>query len=138
MQLDWWKRELGDYRLVDVTPARIAECRDRLRNTPLPNKKKRAPATVVRYLAVLSHAFSVAMKEWGWVDDNPCRKVTKPKEPRGRVRFLDDDERERLLEACRASTSKMLYPLVVLALSTGMRKGEMLGLHWDQIDFARE
>ena len=35
---------------------------------------------------------SVAVKEWGWLDDSPMRKVSKPKEPRGRVRFLDDEE----------------------------------------------
>jgi integrase len=54
------------------------------------------------------------------------------------VRFLDDDERERLLAACRASDSPLLYPIVVLAMSTGMRKGEILALSWQQIDFARE
>jgi hypothetical protein len=62
---------------------------------------------------VLSHAFTVAMKEWGWVNDNPLRRVSKPKEPRGRVRFLDDDERTPLLAACKASKSQLLYPIVV-------------------------
>jgi integrase len=89
---------------------------------------------VVRYLALLSHALTVAMKEWGWIDDNPCRKVTKPKEPRGRVRFLDDREREALLCACRESRNVLLYPMVVLAIATGMRKGEMQQLRWHQVD----
>jgi integrase len=124
-QLVWWKTQLGDYRLSEVTPARIVDCRDRLLNTPKPNGKRRSNATVVRYLAVLSHAFSVAMKEWGWVDDNPLRKVTKPKEPRGRVRCLEQSDREALLEACAASTCALLYPVVVLAISTGMRRGEI-------------
>ncbi len=135
LQLNWWKAQLGCFRLVDVTPAKIAECRDRLRDARMHNGKLRSPATVVRYLAVLSHAFTVAMKEWGWVNDNPLRKVARPTEPRGRVRFLDDDERERLLAACRASESPLLYPIVVLAMSTGMRKGEILGLQWQQVDF---
>jgi hypothetical protein len=55
--------------------------------------KNRAPATVVCYLAALSHLFTIAVNEWGWLEDNPMRKVTKPKEPRGRVRFLSEDER---------------------------------------------
>jgi integrase len=93
---------------------------------------------VVRYLAVLSHAFSVAMKEWGWVDDNPLRKVTKPKEPRGRIRCLDDNDREALLQACVGSTCALLYPVVVLAISTGMRRGEILGLHWSEVDLVAE
>ena len=58
------------------------------------------------------------------------RKVTKPKEARGRVRFLSDDERTRLLAACRESPNPLLYPAVVLALSTGMRAGEIMGLYW--------
>jgi integrase len=91
----------------------------------------------VRYLAVLSHAFSVALREWGWVKDNPLRKVTKPKEPRGRVRFLDDDERAHLLQACRVSANPLLYPIVVLAIATGMRRGELLPLRWNQVDFTR-
>jgi len=136
-QLTWWKTELGAYRLLDITPAKIAECRDRLLSHPAARGKRRAPATAVRYLAVLSHAFSIAMREWGWVDDNPCRKVSKPREPRGRVRFLDDAERGRLLEACRSSKSALLYPIVVVALATGMRKGEIMSLRWPQIDVAR-
>ena len=92
---------------------------------------------MVRYLASLSHLFTLAVKEWGWVEDNPLRKVTNPKLPRGRVRFLSDDERERLLQACRESTDPYLYPVVVLALSTGMRAGEALSLTWDRVDLER-
>ena len=135
LQLAWWKTQLGDYRLSDVTPAKIVECRDRLLNVPKPNGKVRSNSTTVRYLAVLSHAFSVAMKEWGWVAANPLRNVSKPVEPRGRVRFLDKDECSRLLDACRASRSEALYTIVVLALTTGMRRGEIMGLRWRDIDF---
>ena len=136
-QLRWWREQLGHCLLSSATPAKIAECRDRLLGEPSPTGSVRAPATAVRYLAVLSHAFSVAMKEWGWVDDNPCRKVTRPSEPRGRVRFLDNDERARLLEACRGSTSPLLYTIVVLAIATGMRKAEMLNLRWRQINLSQ-
>src|SRR5262249_21927858 len=76
-------------------------------------------STVRRYLAVLSHAFTVAVQEWEWLNGSPFHKVSKPKEPRGRVRFLSEDERERLLEACRQSRNKYLHIVVVLALSTG-------------------
>lgn len=137
-QLLWWKAQLGEHRLSDIKAPQIAECRDRLLNTPKAKGGRRSNATVVRYLAVLSHAFSVAMKEWQWVEDNPLRRVTKPKEPRGRVRCLDDVAREGLLEACAASTCALLYPAVVLALSTGMRRGEILGLHWSHVDLVRE
>ena len=56
------------------------------------------------------------------------RKVAKLKEPRGRVRFLSDEERQRLLDACTTSKNKSLYTIVVLALATGGRRQELLSL----------
>ena len=95
-------------------------------------------------MSALSHAFTVAVNEWGWLENSPMRKVKKPKEPRGRVRFLSDDEtydgklikgeRTRLLKACKQSNNAYLYPVVVLALSTGMRSGEIMELTWDAVD----
>jgi integrase len=134
-QLAWWKKHLGRFSLADITPALIAQYRDQL--TDNGGDKPRSSATVNRYLAVLSHMFTIAVNEWAWVDANPLRKVTKMKEPRGRVRFLSDDERTRLLEACKASDSPYLYIAVVLALSTGGRRMEILGLRWQDVDFAR-
>ena len=64
--------------------------------------------------------------------------MSKPKEPRGRVRFLSDDERERLLDACRESDNPLLYTIVVLALSTGARKMEIMNLRWGDVDFQRK
>ena len=81
---DWWKKELGDYTLGDITPALLSESRDKL--------SEGKAATVVRYLSALSHAFTIVVNEWGWLEDNPLRKVRKSKETRGRVRFLSDDE----------------------------------------------
>ncbi len=132
-QLEWWKAEIGSYTLADVTPALISEKRDQLLQGTTRRNTQRSPSTVVRYLAVLSHAFTVAVQEWGWIDDSPLRKVRKPKEARGRVRFLNDKERAALLEACKESESKLLYPIVVLALSTGMRRTEICTLTWQDI-----
>lgn len=133
-QLSWWKAEIGNHTLADVTPALIAQYRDKLANGITSRGKPRTPATVNRYMAALSVAFTTAVKEWGWLDDSPMRKVTKPREPRGRVRFLSDEERSRLLKACKESSSPYLYVVVVLALSTGMRQGEIMGLTWEDID----
>ncbi len=133
-QLGWWKAEIGSYALSDVTPSLLAECRDKLGREITVRKKPRSPASVVRYMAALSHTFTIAVKEWGWLEDSPMRKVTKPKESRGRVRFLSDDERICLLKICKESSSLYLYPVVVLALSTGMRRGEIMGLTWGVVD----
>ncbi len=136
-QLEWWKKQIGVYTLADTTPAMIAECRDELLEGTTHLKVKRSPATVNRYLAALSHCFTIAVKEWGWIDDSPMRKVRKCAEPRGRIRFLSEDERKRLLKACAESENKSLYLIVVLALSTGARKSEILTLRWNQVDLTR-
>ena len=142
-QLAWWTKRIGKYALADVTPALIAEQRDflakKVLTTPTDNKPARitAPATVVRYLAALSSAFSQAVNEWGWIEASPMAKVKKPREPKGRVRFLSDDERIRLLNACKKSENRYLYPIVLLAISTGARHGEIIGLEWKHIDFDR-
>jgi integrase len=128
--LRWWEAQLGHYALSAITPALIVEYRDKLART-------RENSTVRRYLAVFSHAFTVAVQEWQWCDENPFHKVSKPKEPRGRVRFLTDDERQRLLDSCQVSRNSSLYTIVVLALSTGARRGELLSLHWLDVDLKR-
>jgi len=135
-QLMWWRGQLGSRSLADITPQFVVQCRSKLGNEPV-RGGVRGPGTINRYMAVLSHVFTVAIREWGWLEDNPIRKITRLKEPRGRVRFLSDDERKRLLDACRESRSPFLYPAVVVALSTGMRKNEVLGLRWKCVDLAR-
>ncbi|MEQ1528163.1 MAG: site-specific integrase [Methylococcaceae bacterium] len=126
-KLLWWRDKLGVYSLADITPPLIVECRDTLAET-------RAPATVVRYLAALSHAFKITVNEWQWVQENPAKKVTRPTEPDGRVRWLDDDERQRLLAACQESSNNWLYMCVILALSSGMRLSELMNLRWSDLD----
>lgn len=137
LHLTWWKEELGSFSLADISPAMIAEKRDHLASGITKRNTKRSPSTVVRYMAALSHAFTIAVKEWGWLEDSPMRRVTKPKEPRGRVRFLSDEERARLLTECKNSDSEYLYMAVVLALSTGARRMEILGLQWQDVDLQR-
>ena len=135
-QLEWWKAQIGVYLLKDVTPALVAETRDKLAATPTPRGAVRSGASVNRYLAALSHAFTVAVREWGWIESNPVLRVSRRKEAQGRVRYLLDDERERLLAAC-ADGPAYLRPVVGLALATGMRQGEILGLRWPDVDLNR-
>ncbi|EKD75564.1 MAG: hypothetical protein ACD_44C00097G0004 [uncultured bacterium] len=136
-QLAWWKEQLGCYTLADLTPALIAQYRDALSQNKNPQQKYRTPATVNRYLAALSHVFTLAIQEWGWLEENPLRRVTKMKEPRGRVRFLLDEERQLLLDECKASDSPLLYLTVVLALATGGRRMEIFGLRWQDVNLNR-
>jgi len=131
-QLDWWAKQLGSFTLADVTPSIISEYRTKLLQGD--NGKPRSGATANRYMAILSHLMTIAVKEWEWLPENPCSKISKLPESRGIVRFLSDDERSRLLKSCTDSESPHLYPIVVVALSTGARLGEILGLRWQDID----
>jgi integrase len=136
-QLLWWREKLGHLRLAEVTPSLIGEWRERLRRGGHSLSGAPAgPATQTRYLAALSHAFSQAVREWGWLESSPLQRVRRPAEPRGRVRYLSAEERTALLAACQASPEPRLLPLVVLALSTGARQGELMGLKWRDVDVA--
>lgn len=133
--LGWWKNRFGHLLLSDLTPSLIAEARDDLLRAVTKRGDLRSPSTVNRYLAALSKVFTVAIREWGWLDESPLRKVSKPKEAPGRDRFLSYEEKERLLEACKASENPFLYPLVGLSIITAMRYSELIKLVWEDIDF---
>jgi integrase len=130
----WWKKHLKPLTLDAVKPSLIAEKRDLLLSESNDYGRRRSTTTAVRYLSSLSHLFTIAIKEWEWLSENPIHKISKPRLANGRVRFLNDDERIRLLEACRQSRCKVLYLAVILALSTGMRYGEILNLTRADVD----
>ena len=139
-QLLWWKSQLGSLKLAELTAAVLAVQRNQLlasevhRQSKDSSHRKKSPATVRRYLAALSHALSVAVKDWNWIDENPLLKVSKPSESRGRTRYLEKDELDQLLTACESSKNRHLSTIVVLAVSTGMRQGEMLSLRRKDVD----
>ncbi len=131
----WWKDRLGAYSLDAIKPSLLAEQRDLLLTEINCKGRKRSSTTVIRYLSSLSHVFTIMIKEWGWLNENPIRKITKPRQQPGRVRYLSDEERVRLLKACQNSRCRILYLTVLLALSTGMRYGELMGLKRSNIDW---
>ncbi|CAL94480.1 tyrosine-type recombinase/integrase [Azoarcus olearius] len=134
--LAYWRQAFGSSALADVSPALIAEHRDRLTKRTT-ERGTVSLATVNRYIATLSALFTFAVKELQWVEANPVERVRKFGESPGRVRYLSDQERAALLTACRESRNPYLYPAVVLALSTGARQAEITTLRWQQVDFAR-
>jgi integrase len=134
LQLKWWADQIGDVLLSDLSSSLISEHRDLLCERITNRKSKISNARVNRYMAALSTAITTAVKEWEWIEDNPLRKVSKLKEPRGRVRYLSDEERELLLIACKESHNPDLYLTVILAMSTGGRQSEIWGLNWKCVD----
>lgn len=91
-----------------------------------------SPATVNRALACLKCMFNKAIG-WGKATENPVLKVKLFKENNKRLRYLEKEEIVNLLSKCGGH----LKPIVITALNTGMRKGEILGLKWHDIDFRR-
>jgi integrase len=89
----------------------------------------RKPSTVNRLKVTISSMFTYAQRQV-WIDSNPARRVAQMKLAGQRCRLLSDEERGRLLEACRKSDWDRMYLLVLLALTTGARKSELTHLRW--------
>lgn len=167
VQLSAWRELLGERPYASITDDDVFHALDRLREAParvyvgrdaegkriLRGKKvrdakgrivfgekgRRSPATVNRYHAALMAVFTWAIKRRlaprGF--ENPARKVERSPEKNAVVRFLSDAERERLLASCRESTWPRLYCLVLMAITTGARRGELLALTWGDVDLGR-
>lgn len=117
--------------LAKLTSSDIASYRDE-------RLKSVAPATIIRELNTISHAIEIASREWGlWIPRNPVKFVRRPPVPRGRTRRLKDGEEDALLSACDRGRTPLLKPLIVLAIETGMRRGELLDLRWEHVDLKR-
>jgi integrase len=97
-----------------------------------------ANATINRELEVLSAAIRYGVNTLGWALPNPASKAML-REPEGRVRWLTPEQADALLAAAHRSRDRAphLVPLITLALHTGMRRGEMLGLEWSRVDLKR-
>jgi integrase len=153
-RIGFWVARFADTRLVDLTDDAIFDALQDLATErgrfyagkdvdgkPIYKAKRKALSgpSVNRYGAALAAMLSWAIKNRIAPSDwrHPCKSVERFPENKGRVRFLSDDERERLLAACKASKWPKLYLLVLLAITTGARRGELQRLRWADIDFER-
>ncbi len=153
-QVTWWSEHFKGKTVVEITSDAIKLGRDACaaetftRGKERKNKKtgemvqpkryKRTPATVNRYVAALSAVLTYAINEHvpPLLTVNPVSTISRKKEPKGRTRFLSDDERTRLLDACAKSPWPPLRALVLLAITTGARRTEMTTLKWDDVNTA--
>lgn len=153
-RLAWWRAQLGDRPLASIVdddifhaledlaarPARVYHGKD-ADGRPIFKAKapKRAPATINRYAAAAAAVFTWAVRKRlvpkGW--DHPCKGIERQPEHNERVRFLSNEERQALLAACKASKWPKLYLLVLAAITSGARRGELLGLKVEDIDLER-
>lgn len=118
-----------------ITSVDIATYRDlRLEAINPRTKRKLATSTVRLEMSLLSNFFDIARIEWGLCDSNPVANVRKPKCPPGRDRRLTPREERLILRYCHGHVNPDLYSIVVLALETAMRQGEILNLHWEHLN----
>jgi integrase len=121
------KSKLADMTMDKITSEAIAQYRD--------TRLKTVSANTVRIeLALISVVFEQCRKEWGFALTNPVRGIRIPKPGKPRQRRLEAGEEEALLAACRSSRAYYLHSFVVLAIETGMRFGELLGIRWEHIN----
>ena len=121
------KSFFGDYTLSKITPSLINEFKNRRK------AKGVKPATIHRQLDIMKRAFNIAIREWEWCKANPVTKVSLERLNNKRDRWLTFEEEERLLQAC----PEWLKEIVLFALNTGMRQGEILSLTWKGVDLLR-
>jgi site-specific recombinase XerD len=93
-----------------------------------------SPSTTNRELYMLSKAFSLAVKEWEWLKDNPVSRVQKERENNAVDRWLTEHEERRLLE----NSPEWLRDIIVFALNTGLRLSELLSLEWSRVNLLRK
>lgn len=140
----YWNDVFGNEKLIDINADLVRQqlkeleagrCKrgDGAGKTKL-LAKTRSPSTVNRYRTVLSAIFKYAIGE-GYLTVNPVNRVPCRKVSNQRTRYLSDSERERLMEACKKSGWPKLQLLVLMAMTTGMRKSELIGLRWCDVDF---
>jgi integrase len=128
--MDEYRVAFGGRRLSEITYLDLETYRNRRKATPTRGGKPRTEATVNREMSTLRHMLNKAV-EWGMLEASPFTKGSRLmlKENNHRLRFLTEAEIEALLKEC----SPHLRPIVETALLTGMRRGELLGLKWEQI-----
>lgn len=117
----------GDSPLDQVTPKRIVAYKNKRYGDGV------KPATINRELATLKKAFNLARREWEWCSDNPVTRVSMEKEDNARDRWLTRHEEGRLL----STAGEWLRDIVIFAVNTGLRMGEILALTWGPVDFSR-
>jgi integrase len=126
---------LGEKLVREVSSVDIATYRDqRLTEVNHRTKKTLATSSVRLEMSLLSHFFDICKIEWGLCDDNPVTKVRKPKPPPGRDRRLNAREERLILRYAHQHQNSALFSIVILALESAMRQGEILSLRWEHIN----
>ena len=142
-QLELLKAEFGgETPLAEITASRISEYKAKrlaavrkIGKAEAAVERRLTAAAVNRPLALLRHLLRLAHEEWEAIENVP--RIRLEKEPQGRLRWLTQEEITRLLDAAAKSRNKEPRAAVIVALNTGLRLGELLGLTWERVDLSR-
>lgn len=126
----WWRKQMGPRRLQELKRSDFYAARERMRRR---DGARLAPATRNRRTAAISAVLTYATDKLEWIAVNPAR-IEHLEENNKRERLLDADERARLLAACQSSPELDLPVMVICAMVSGARAGELVGLTWRHLD----
>jgi integrase len=115
---------IGSIRLAGLEPLHIEQLYSDLHKADVSDYTRRMAGVI------LNQALRKAVK-LRLITVNPAAEVEKPTKPDPEIKVLDDKQVHRLLDAARG---RPCYPLIAVAIGTGMRQGEILGLHWSDVD----
>ncbi|HEX8174039.1 MAG TPA: site-specific integrase [Pyrinomonadaceae bacterium] len=121
-------------RIADISPMDVERFKKVRHETPTRHEEARSPSTVNRELTILSRVMALAV-DAGHISENPCRRVRRFKEDNERIRFLTEDEEARLMK--QIGGRELLRSVVIFALNTGLRRGEIFSLRWSEVDWSR-
>jgi integrase len=126
-RLRWWSKQLGDKLIGKIYKSDIKSALKILL------EEGKANTTYNRFKSAISAVFEFYKDEHD-LDHNPARQVKQLKEGRGIERFATEDELSKLLASCKESVWERLYLLVLMAVSTGARRSELINLKWSDVN----
>lgn len=137
--------DIASMPLTEVDAAVMGRWRDaRLAGDPEIGRAAVGSATVLREVNLYSHVFTTARDEWKWLAESPFKGMRRPSEPQPRKRRISDDEAAAILlrlgyfEDLKPETkSARVGAMLIFAIETAMRAGEIVGLAWDHVDLQK-
>lgn len=131
--------KLGCMKLQKITPYVIQRLYTELSNKEIErvdesgNKMKLSSSSIHKVHEILSSAFNCAVK-WKYIPYSPLKDVAPPKVKKARMEFYDEKQCKEMLNIIEKEP--LTFKVIVwLAITTGLRRGEILGLHWSDVDF---